>query len=236
MTKSLRQVTTPCPASESGRSEDSNMEDLSAYSHSNVRLATRPRAVSKTSRLEANRRNASRSTGPKSPKGKARAARNSFRHGLSLPPGPEWSRSIRILARRIAGTDRSATNLAAARRVAEAQIQIVRVRNERVERLREAREDPSYQPSNTIHMSQKLAILLLERSRDSKRHAVEHSMIDQVVAWQLADAEQRRAAVQKLAETFAPLDLYQGRALSRHKSAVRAWDRLRNSADQASHF
>ena len=222
MTKSLRQVTTPCPASESGRSEDSNMEDLSAYSHSNVRLATRPRAVSKTSRLEANRRNASRSTGPKSPKGKARAARNSFRHGLSLPPGPEWSRSIRILARRIAGTDRSATNLAAARRVAEAQIQIVRVRNERVERLREAREDPSYQPSNTIHMSQKLAILLLERLRDGRGTPETQRMVEQLIAWPFRDAQQRSATVQELTAMFDSLDRYQGRALSRHKSAVRS--------------
>jgi hypothetical protein len=36
-------------------------------------------------KIEANRRNALRSTGPRSLSGKARSRRNAFKHGLSIP-------------------------------------------------------------------------------------------------------------------------------------------------------
>ena len=39
--------------------------------------------MSSNKRIEANRRNAQRSTGPRTPEGKSRAAQNSTTHGLS---------------------------------------------------------------------------------------------------------------------------------------------------------
>ena len=46
------------------------------------------------------------STGPKTAKGHARAARNHFRHGLSLPVHSHltWSEEVKALTREIAGT------------------------------------------------------------------------------------------------------------------------------------
>ena len=233
MTEIMRQGPKRSPNNDNGGSEDASDDDLSATYQRDEGPVARSRITSSTSRREANRRNSSRSTGPKSEKGKARAAQNSFRHGLSLPPGPEWNRHIKKLAQRIAGADRSEAGFAAARRIAEAQIQIVRVRNERLARLREASKAPGCQPAKMIHVSQKLAILLLERLADRKGRAVNPRMVKQLAAWQLAGAKQRAATVQMLTETFDPLNLYQGRALSRHKSAVRAWDRLSISTDQA---
>jgi hypothetical protein len=86
--------------------------------------------VTSARRRDANRRNARSSTGPRTAAGKARAAQNARRHGLSLPARYDPSRfdEIDALARAIAGVDTDAERLELARRVAEAQIDIIRAR------------------------------------------------------------------------------------------------------------
>jgi hypothetical protein len=86
--------------------------------------------VTSARRREANRRNARASTGPRTSAGKARAAQNARRHGLSLPARYDPSRfdEIEALARAIAGADGDAERLELARRIAEAQIDVIRAR------------------------------------------------------------------------------------------------------------
>jgi hypothetical protein len=81
-------------------------------------------------RHTANRNNARASTGPKTAAGKARVSRNAWRHGLAArnrfagAPANE----VYVLALRIAGSNASSAVLTAAHRIAEAQIDLVRVR------------------------------------------------------------------------------------------------------------
>jgi hypothetical protein len=84
-------------------------------------------------RLAANRSNARASTGPRSLAGKARSAQNARRHGLSAPALPDtaWPSDIEALAREIAGADGSTSRRAIARRIAAAQIDLVRARRAR---------------------------------------------------------------------------------------------------------
>jgi hypothetical protein len=90
--------------------------------------------------IAANRRNAGKSTGPRSTAGKRRARGNSFRHGLSRPAAPgssdqDW---IDRFARAATKGCRTAITLELARSAACAQLDLVRigqVRAATIERL-----------------------------------------------------------------------------------------------------
>jgi hypothetical protein len=94
-------------------------------------------------KIRANRENARASTGPKTAQGRARAARNPFRHGLSRPvhSDPAWSEEVQALAREIAATNANADIQDIAHRVAEAHIDLRRIRHAR-HRLHLARARP----------------------------------------------------------------------------------------------
>lgn len=79
--------------------------------------------------IAANRRNARKSSGPRSASGKKRSSQNAFRHGLSKPlSGAEYTRELEALARQMVGggDDRFAVELA--RRAAQADLELARVR------------------------------------------------------------------------------------------------------------
>ena len=97
-------------------------------------------------KIKANRANARASTGPKTARGRARAARNALRHGLSLPvrSDPALSEEVETLAREIAGPDANTRIKELARRVAEAQIDLRRVRYARHQLLSDALSNPNY--------------------------------------------------------------------------------------------
>jgi len=78
----------------------------------------------------ANRSNARASTGPKTAAGKARVKSNARRHGLAARNRiiGASAKEAHALAQRIAGRNPSSAVLTAARRIAEAQIDVVRVR------------------------------------------------------------------------------------------------------------
>jgi hypothetical protein len=74
-----------------------------------------------------------KSTGPKTPRGKGRAAGNARRLGLSLSvlADPVLSKQVAALTREIAGEASSGNISELARRIAEAQIDLQRVRQAR---------------------------------------------------------------------------------------------------------
>lgn len=81
-------------------------------------------------RIVANRANAARSTGPRTHAGKARAARNARRHGLSVPvlADPALVPEVEALASKLAGEGATPARRAAAVRIAEAQVDVGRIR------------------------------------------------------------------------------------------------------------
>jgi hypothetical protein len=107
-----------------------------AHRHDGHRIVVAsPRSrMTSPAKIRANRRNTLRSTGPRSIAGKAIAARNSRRHGLTLPvlDEPSLSREVVALARVIEtseiGREEDRAGHVLACRVAEAMIDLRRVR------------------------------------------------------------------------------------------------------------
>jgi hypothetical protein len=104
--------------------------------------------VTSARKLNANRANARASTGPRTAAGKKRATRNALRHGLSLSVlgNPTLSAEAANLAREIAGEGATPDILELARWVAEAQIDLIRIRQARHDLLSRDLNDPEFRP------------------------------------------------------------------------------------------
>src|SRR5262249_8319416 len=85
-------------------------------------------------------------SGPRTTAGKRRAARNALRHGLSSPisSDPTLSAEVAALAQQIAGKGASREQQELAARIAEAQIDLLRVRRARHDLLDRAHGDYGY--------------------------------------------------------------------------------------------
>jgi hypothetical protein len=83
----------------------------------------------------ANRRNAQHSTGPKTAAGRLKSSRNALRHGLSLPLRLDTATSAKIdaIAQMMTRDQADDEHLSAATELAEAQLQLLRIRGVRAE-------------------------------------------------------------------------------------------------------
>ena len=84
--------------------------------------------------IAANRRNARKSTGPRSGAGKNRSSRNAYRYGLtlSITSSAAYAKQLDRLVREIAGNTEDPILLERARAVAQAELALARVRRVKV--------------------------------------------------------------------------------------------------------
>ncbi len=174
-------------------------------------------------KAETNRANARASTGPKTARGRARSARNALRHGLSIPVQSDevLCEQMQALAREIAGSDTSVHIQILARRIAEAQLDLLRVRCARYRLWSEEISKEDYQ--SPAIMSKKLAAVV--------RFARVFGADTPLPADMMKFRESKPEGPFKLATILSDnnrqlhaLDRYERRALSRRKSAIRALD------------
>jgi hypothetical protein len=150
-------------------------------------------------KCRANSANSRLSTGPKTAVGRSTAAQNARRHGLAIPvwSDPALSAEIEAMAREIAAGATSPELMGLARRVAEAEIDVLRVRRVRAAMMAKLQERPGSTPREFEAASQ--------TSSDGR---CEISMRPNCFG-----------------DELIAIDRYERRALSRRKFAIRAFDK-----------
>jgi hypothetical protein len=171
-------------------------------------------------KIKANRANAQASTGPQTARGRARAVRNALRHGLSLPvcSNPVLSEEVETLAREIAGPDANAETHDCARQVAEAQIDMRRVRYARHKLLSD--------PFPEDNWREKMAVL---RNLLRKKNAPDLPVDDlRAFLKSMPQGPHKLATIlSQEAKQLLAMDRCERRALSRRNLAIRAFDEAR---------
>ena len=183
-----------------------------------------------TARVRANRANARRSTGPKTLAGKSAASRNALRHGLAIPVtvDPSLADEVERLALMIAGEGANSSRLERARRVAETQIDLLRVRRARSLLLDDARaraKPPSV--SELIHADKQVMARRAEKQPkpwgdfDDRTRAVLRALN---AVNENGEPLRLEEGIEAIAAQLVRFDRYERRALSRRKWATRNFD------------
>ena len=172
--------------------------------------------------IAANRRNARKSTGPRSAAGKKRAGCNAYRHGLSvsMSSNAAFAKELDRLVREIAGDTKDAIALERARAVAEAELELARVRRAKVALIERASAFGEFDPPQ-LTVTQIVRIL---RAFDRGDSLIVSTMPSQ-------EPDRSAEAIRRVLPDLRKLDRYERRAAAQRDRAVRGSYGRRNSDD-----
>jgi hypothetical protein len=171
--------------------------------------------MSSAARIAANRRNAEKSTGPRSVAGKARSRRNAFRHGLAIPVTRDVCSAELVgpLAEQLLAQSATPAEQECALLAAEVQAEILRARHAKVDLLeRAARDCLCWGDARVPGEIAALAFLLLREtlpvveSYESRALAKRRRMLRAMIAAERANVARERA-VKVFIEPIERLDV-----------------------------
>ena len=169
--------------------------------------------------IAANRRNARKSTGPRSAAGKKRAGRNAYRHGLSvsMSSNAAFAKELDRLVREIAGDTKDAIALERARAVAEAELELARVRRVKVALIERARAFGELDPPQAFSTVTEIKRFFnaLDRGR-----LIVPKPIDASATMPSQEPDRSAEAVRRVLPELRKLDRYERRAAVQRHQAV----------------
>jgi len=169
--------------------------------------------------IAANRRNARKSIGPRSGAGRKRASRNSYRHGLTLniASTAAYAKQLDKLARKIAGDTKDAITLERAREIAQAELDLARVRRAKVALIERARAFGELDPPQAFSTVTEIKRFFnaLDRGR-----LIVPKPTDPSATMPSQEPDRTAEAVRRVLPELRKLDRYERRAAVRRDLAV----------------
>jgi hypothetical protein len=131
------------------------------------------------------------------------------------------------MAHEICGSDADAETLEWARRIAEAQVDLNRVRNSRRQLITRLFVDPGFQPTQVHQQQLRVAKMVLGGKPSRTLPLVVDEVRDMLSPKPLEGEEKLASILEEKISEFAALDRYERRALSRRKASIRNFDAAR---------
>jgi hypothetical protein len=169
--------------------------------------------------IAANRRNAKKSSGPRSAAGKDRASNNAYRHGLfSKRARAEVVQETEAFARKIANGTSGATALEHARIVAEADNELALIRNAKRALIDRTDIFGDFKTPPLIHTDPSKDPWLMSL-RQERRFLL--AKAKELLTPEQQEEAERSAAIERVLSELTQLSLYEKRAAGRRDRTVR---------------
>src|SRR6516162_94646 len=167
--------------------------------------------------IAANRRNARKSTGPRSGAGRKWSSRNAYRHGLTLniTSTAAFAKQLDELARKIAGDTKAAITLERAREIAQAELELGRVRRAKLALIERSSAFGELDPPQ-LTVTQMIRVLdAFDRGR-----LIVPKPIDASATMPSQEPDRSAEAVRRVLPELRKLDRYERRAAAQRERAV----------------
>jgi hypothetical protein len=184
--------------------------------------------------IAANRRNANKSTGPRSRAGKKRAGGNAYQHGLtaSVISSAALAKQIEKLARKIAGSTDDEILLKHARDAAYAEIDLARVRRTKVALIERASAVGTLDCLRVFNCPREVSQFL--SSIDRGETPTLPQRVDPLATMPSQEVERTAEAMRRALPHLIKLGRYESRAAARRDKAIRQITKRTKIADFAS--